>query len=293
MLQVVRARGACHPRAIAARRGEAAALAAVISAARKTRSGGGGSGGQGDESQESPPVAAGSFSSLPRSSSVFPAAPRVLVPGPDGSPMEITLVPRRRRGGPAQAAAAGDPRVLRLRGLPFSATERDVAAFFEGFEVDERGKRRGESRGGEEEEGVGEEEAAEAASEAAEGEEGEREEDEEDDDEGEAEEQAAASAAAPVPTATSEGDNEEKEEDEGGEEEGASEGAAPAPAPLLLRPPFSPSIRRNLDSGVEIVMRSDGQGGITGSGVAFVRFASPEAADRARAAKHRRPLGNR
>ena len=30
MLQVVRARGACHPRAIAARRGEAAALAAML-----------------------------------------------------------------------------------------------------------------------------------------------------------------------------------------------------------------------------------------------------------------------
>ena len=40
-------------------------------------------------------------------------------------------------------------------------------------------------------------------------------------------------------------------------------------------------------------MRPDGQGGITGSGVAFVRFVSPEAADRARAAKHRQLLGNR
>ena len=206
----------------------------------------------------------------------------------------------------AQAAAAGDPRVLRLRGLPFSATERDVAAFFEGFEVDVRGTerrgRRGQGLGGgeeeeDEEQGGGEEAAAE------EGEE--EEEDDEDDDEAE-EAEAAASAAAPVPKTMSDGDNEEKEqeEDEGGEDEGG--GAAPAPAPLLRPPPpfsspsslhlrgsGSSSSSSAFDSGVEIVMRSDGQGGITGSGVAFVRFASPEAADRARAARHRRPLGNR
>ena len=202
--------------------------------------------------------------------------------------MEVTLAPRRRRRGPARAAAAGDPRVLRLRGLPYAATEADVTAFFEGFEVAVRGRRRG-SRGGEEEE----EEELEEEEEATEAEE------EEVEEELEAASSASASAAAPIPK----DNDDDKEEGEKGEEQketppanAATEEAAaalpPARAPPLRSSPSS-SFRNNFDSGVEIVMRSDGLGGITGSGTGYVRFVSPEAADRARAARHRQLLGNR
>ena len=290
MLQAVRARGVCNPRAIAARRGEALALAAA-----RSRSNGNGGGGQVQN------LAAAGAASPSASPPISLAAPRVFVPGPDGQPMEITLAPRRRRRGPAQAAAAGDPRVLRLRGLPFTATEQDVAEFFEGFGVDVRGvtgSRRKGGGGGEESEegggGGGEEEVAPAA--ATESEEGKEE-----------EEAAAAPAAPPAPERDDDDGNDKAEEEEKEEtppeEEGEEEEEAPTLPPStraadslaassLLSPPPSSSLR-GFDSGVELVMRSDGAGGITGSGTAYVRFVSPEAADRARAARHRKLLGNR